>query len=395
MKITAIIAEYNPFHNGHAYHIKESCALAGETYIICVMSGNFVQRGEPAIADKWERTRMALYGGADLVIELPFLYATQSAEGFAMGAVEIVDALGCVDHLSFGSECCELSTLKSYAEVLANEPPEFQTMLRAYLDEGHSFPRARELALSGIFSGEADVLSSSNDILAVEYLKALIQFESKVEPLCIKRRGSGYRDSAMAVDFSSATAIRKELREHGVTGKVLSNLPPQSVSALAASPLVDTEEYFRLVQFKLRTMSTADIANIYDVTEGLENRIKSAAQSSKNYWELIMGIKSKRYTYTRVARVLLYCLFGVTKDAIGAANGNFPLYARVLGMRRHSKKLLAFLAKQSHIPVITKSSEFKDNPLLRYDILATDIYSLLSKEISPSGRDYTERFITL
>ncbi len=394
MKITAIIAEYNPFHNGHAYHIKESCALAGETYIICVMSGNFVQRGEPAIADKWERTRMALYGGADLVIELPFLYATQSAEGFAMGAVEIVDALGCVDYLSFGSECCELSTLRRYAEVLANEPIEFQADLKAYLDEGYSFPRARELALTGMF-GDAEVLSSSNDILAVEYLKALLQFESSVEPLCIKRRGSGYGDESMAVDFSSATAIRKELKEHGVTGKVLTNLPPSSVSALAASPLVDTEEYFRLVQFKIRTMTAAEIADIYDVTEGLENRIKSAAQSAKNYWELIMGIKSKRYTYTRVSRVLLYCLFGVTKDAIGAANGNFPLYARVLGMRRHSKKLLAFLTRQSHIPIITKSSEFKENPLLRYDILATDIYSLLNKEIMPSGRDYTERFITL
>lgn len=395
MKITAIIAEYNPFHNGHAYHIRETCEVVGETYIICVMSGNFVQRGEPAIADKWARTRMALYSGADIVIELPFLYATQSAEGFALGAVEIVDALNCVDHLSFGSESGNLPALQSNAQVLMDEPPEFKKMIRHHLNEGESFPRAREHALYEILREDFEAVSSSNDILAVEYLKALLQFESLVEPVCIQRRGSNYRDEAIVQEYSSATALRKEIRENGITGKVLDNMPAESLSCMNGLPLTDLDEYFRLIQFKLRTMPVAEIADIYDVSEGLEHRIKSAAQGAENYWQLIMGIKSKRYTYTRIARVLLYCLFGVTKELIESANGDYPLYARVLGMRSHSKKLLSFLSKKSRIPLITKSAQLNQSPLMRYDLLATDVYGLLNKEIAPSGRDFTERLIVL
>ncbi len=393
MKIAAIIAEYNPFHNGHALHLARTCEIAGECNIICVMSGNFTQRGEPAIADKWARARMALLGGADIVIELPFLFATRSAEGFARGGVELSGALGCVDYLSFGSESGELEQLKTLARILADEPPVFKEAVKKALATGVSFPRARDIALKTVTDGTADVLTGANNILAIEYLKALYATKSAVRPICVKREGSAYSELTMAANFSSASAIRAEIAAHGMSGMVAANVPPTVMKAMDFAPLTGGEYYFRLLAYKLRSMPLNEISAIHGVTEGLEYRIARAASEAKSLDEMIFAIKSKRFTYTRVMRVLLHCLMGVTDDAVKKCPS--PTYARVLGFKREKQGLLSRLAECSRIPLLTKPSEFTGGAALGFDILASDIYSLLNDAPLPASRDFTEKLIVV
>ena len=232
MNVLGIVSEYNPLHSGHVYHIAASREKTGATHAVCVMSGNFVQRGEPAIVDKWARAKMALNSGIDLVIELPVVFACASAEIFARGAVRILNQTGIINYLCFGSEQGELETLKRIASVLAEEPSEFRTSLKKYLKQGLSFPAAREKALTGYLRDvPGGIMDKSNNILAIEYLKALITTGSGMEPVTIRRKGSGYQDSIITETFSSATAIRNFLKETGsVSDPVLNgNIPSRRV----------------------------------------------------------------------------------------------------------------------------------------------------------------------
>jgi len=395
MKNIAIIAEYNPFHNGHAYMIEKVCEKHREANIVVVMSGNFVQRAEPAIFDKWARAKMALMCGADIVIELPFLYACRSAEGFAGGAVRLINALGCIDMLAFGSECADIAPLSDIAMVLADEPKELKEGIGSRMTEGVSFPRARDEALKSIMGGDAARhIDGPNNILAIEYLKALYRTKSHISPFNVPRAGAGYSDGKMHNGLSSATAIRRELTDKGINEAVLGNIPGGIAEIYRNTfMLKDFNEYFRLVSYKLRTMGIDEIENIAEVSEGLERRIKQAAQNAESLDGLVMDIKSKRYTYTRIKRILLNCLFGITKDLAENA-GAYPLYARVLGFRRKSD-ILPAIAKNSSVPVITKPSEFFDSPLLSYDILATDVYSLLFGKVAPASLDYTKKLVVV
>ncbi|HBU12883.1 MAG TPA: nucleotidyltransferase [Clostridiales bacterium] len=394
MKIAGIIAEYNPFHNGHALHIQKTREFTGATHIICVMSGNFVQRGQPALLDKWARAKMALLGGADMVIELPFLYAAQSAEGFAAGGVRLLSALRCVEFLSFGSECADLSTLDRQAALLAREPKELTLRIKALLKEGLSYPGARGMAVAEHLGIPKE--SAPNDILAVEYLKAIRRYHADMRPVPVQRTGGGYHDNTLRPSLSSASAIRAAIASSGVSDAILSNIPPACHSCFHEfTPLTDFSAHFKLLLYRIRSMRPGEIANLHDVSEGLEHRIIDCAKNAETLEELILAVKSKRYPYTRIQRILLYIFAGVTRELVRHANESVP-YARVLGFRQDASALLSEQSRRSAIPVLVRSSDFLQNKVLEHDFYASDLYALLhTHKNAPAGRDFRQPVITV
>lgn len=385
MRVTGIIVEYNPLHNGHIYHINKTKQITGCDYLVAIMSGNFVQRGEPALVNKWIRTEMALKSGVDLVIELPFIYSTSSAEGFAFGAVSSLNCLGFIDNICFGSEAENIKLLEYIAQILADEPIEYKTLLRKYLKEGISFPSARENALidyykiknPGIFNEKEliNILGSSNNILGIEYLKSIYRLSSKINPFSIKRVSNSYNQSVLTGSISSATSIRKNINNINI----IETLPDyvyntlQSEKKLGRCPIT-LSNFSNLILYKLRDSSIDYIKNLLDVGEGLENKIKKGAEKANNIYELIDSIKNKRYTSTRIKRILLYSLLGVTKDVKNSIKSPAG-YIRVLGFSENGRMLLRKANQNSSVPIITNPS-FKDSEILKYDIHSTDIYVL-------------------
>lgn len=336
-KVLGIIAEYNPFHNGHLYHIKKSIEETGASSVICVMSGNFVQRGNTSIVDKWTKTKMALANGVDLVLELPTIYSVSSAENFAEGAIRLLDSLKIVDTISFGMEAKDIASLNNIANVLYTEPKEYTTILEHELRKGVSFPKARENAVMMYLNDikqYANILTGSNNILAIEYLKAIKKLKSKLNPIGIRREKVLYNDEIIIDDFASATAIRKMI----ATGQFsdIQKVMPKSSYALLADELrkghyvLDLSKFQKEIIYNLRKMSVEEIAQLVDVSEGLENAIKNAANSSNNLVDFVNIVKSKRYTQTRIQRILIYALLGITNSKMLAFKKAVP-YARVLG----------------------------------------------------------------
>ena len=398
-KVLGIIAEYNPFHNGHLYHIKQSIQQSSADYIICVVSGNFVQRGNTAIIDKWTKAKMALANGADLVIELPTIYSTSSAENFAEGAIKTLDALGIVDDISFGMETSDISTLNNIANILYQEPKEYITMLNHELKKGISFPKARENAIMMYLNDikrYANILSGANNILGIEYLKAMKKLKSTLKPIGIQREKIFYHDEFIVDDFASATAIRKMIvnRQFNDIMKVM----PRSSYVLLAQELqnghyvLDLSKFQAEILYKLRTMTLQEIKDLPDVSEGLENSIKSAADSCNNIIDLVNIIKSKRYTQTRIQRILIYALLGITKKKMEASKKAVP-YIRVLGMNEHGKKLIS--------EAVTKNPKLNENKnrilkeMLQTDIYATNVYTLGYEKDSWANLDYTNKIVTM
>lgn len=300
-KILGIVSEYNPLHLGHLYHIKESKKMIKPDYTVAIMSGNFVERGDTAIVDKWSRAEMALNSGIDLVIELPLIYSISSAENFASGSIKILSSLGMDTTLSFGSECGDISILDEISNVLVEEPPEYLSMLNHSLASGVSFPKAREQALLMYLNDirrYANVLSESNNILGIEYLKSIKKQKAKLSAITIKRKGSNYNDLSLDNKFASGTAIRHAIN----TQTDVSNFIPKSTYKILKDKLEKNEIvnglsiFEQSIIYKLRSMSLEDISKLPDVNEGLENKIKKAADSCNNLTELKDKIKSKRYT---------------------------------------------------------------------------------------------------
>jgi predicted nucleotidyltransferase len=260
------------------------------------------------------------------------------------------------------------------------------------MDKGCSYPAARAKALMELLGEDARCyISRPNNILAVEYMKAIKRQGSPIVPLCIERAGSSYSDTVLSGEFASAAALRKEIAANGIDGKARQYMPAGSFL-----PLTDMDTYSRMILLRLRTMGKEEIEKIGEVTEGLENRIKKAADNSFDIDSLVLNIKSKRFTYTRIKRILLYCLLGITKDILQDANkGGYPLYARVLGFKKDSEMLVSLVSARSHIPVLAKSSGFRDSKMLDFDIMATDVYALLNKKILPAGQDFTKRLVVI
>lgn len=409
-RVVGIIAEYNPFHNGHYYHLHEAKERSGADYCIAVISGNFTQRGEPSIVNKWDKAYMAICGGADLVIELPTIYSVSSAENFANGAIKILDNLKIVDNFSFGAEAKDIATLNNIANVLYEEPKQYTNILNHELKKGISYPAARENAIMMYLNDikrYANILNSPNNILGIEYLKALKMQKSHLIPTMVQRKNVYYNDDRIVDDFASATAIRKMLirREYTDLRKVI---PKSTYQILGqeiknGNVILGLEKYEKEIIYTLRKMSTEEIADLPDVSEGLENAIKNSADNCNNLIELIDNIKSKRYTQTRIQRILIYALLGINKKMMENSKKVIP-YVRVLGFNQKGKELLSEIKRKNpKIHMITSVKKYieqnnnKNNKILmemlQTDISATNIYTLGYEYESKANLDFTNNMI--
>ena len=367
MKIAGIIAEYNPFHNGHLYQIEKTKKELNSDCIIAVMSGNFVMRGEPALFNKFLRAKSAVLNGVDLVIELPVPYALSSAEYFARGGVSILNSLNSVDFISFGAENDNLASLSSLADKLNSE--KIKTKVKENQKEG--IPVFSAIARE--FSHEEnEILKMSNNILAINYLKALKEINSPITPFPVKRKNTEYNDSLPKDNFISATGMREFLKE----GKDISPFMPEAAYNLIKdiSPVFE-EEFDKAISYILRIKSPDELIKYPDVSEGLENLMAKAVREAFTVKEIAGFIKSKRYAYTRIKRILFNILLDIPKNE----REKKPGYARVLGFSERGKELMAYLNKRSEIPIITNPtrSHYDLYPGLSLDLKASDIYSII------------------
>ncbi len=428
-KILGIIAEYNPFHNGHLYHLETSKKLTNCDFSVGIISGNFTQRGSTSIIDKWSKTKMAIQNGIDLVIELPVLYSISSAENFADGAVKILNSLGIVDYLSFGSETSDIEILENIANILYNEPNKYKNLLSDELNKGLSFPKARENALLGYIKNDnllkndkldfeeyKKALSSPNNILGIEYLKALKKYNSSIQPVCISRFATNYNSTDLSKsnnstsncnmencnlqNFASATAIRKLVKNKDFN-TIKSVIPEKSYSILIncltnGNIVPDLNCFEKEIIYTLRKMNIEEIANLPDVSEGLEYSIKKAANSCNTLNGFLDIVKSKRYTITRLQRILLYALLNISKEDMQLSKKIEKPYIRILGFNDNGKKIVSKIAKNHpELALITSVKKFIDNNsdidlqnMFNKDTFATDVYSLAFEKTSFSNLDF-------
>lgn len=388
-----IIAEYNPFHNGHAYQIQKARELSGADYCVVVMSGDFVQRGAPAIFDKYTRTKMALLSGADLVLEIPPVFAASSAEDFSACGVSMLDRLGVVSHLCFGSECGDIDILRSLADILYREPEEFSRLMKEYLKQGNTYPQARAMALADFFKEDNrnqfpdfdDVLSSPNNILGIEYCKAIQKRNSSLIPVTIKRQGKDYHDMELAdhsdavsgnctalcppfagdtcsFAFSSASAIRKAVKEtgSGISSSLKSQVPPAVWELMAETTPMFLDDFSALLSYRLLELHRHQIPfeRFGDVSSELAVRIDRQLLDFASFENRIQALKTRQYTYTRISRCLLHILLHMTEEDIRfRKQHDYLSYIRVLGFRKDAAGLLKAIKKASAMPFITKTAD--------------------------------------
>lgn len=467
MKIIGIITEYNPFHNGHAYQITEIRKRTGADYVVVAMSGNFVQRGTPAIIDKYARTKMALSCGADLVFELPTLWATSSAESFAMAGVTLFDHTGCIDEICFGAETDYLPLLTEIALLLVEEPQEYRHALSHFLKEGFPFPAARAKALCAYLANHSQatklqmvynmndissILSEPNNILAIEYLKAIHRRKSKLSPHLIKREGAGYHDTHIPKTLppqkddtcaspssyhapctsptASATAIRNVLASLSPsisstsTNNYIKNETHLSSSSLTAlSPVMPTpaynilteylydtpallaDDFSSILSYLLLSQKKENIIKIADSNEEITNRLIKNRYYFSSFSSFCSLNKSRDITYTRISRILLHLLLNITNaDYLLGKKLDYIPYLRILGFRRASSALLTELKKTASVPVISKLADApvalsdKAFYMLKKDIFAADLYDqVLSQKAkkTTSRSEYTRKIVLL
>jgi predicted nucleotidyltransferase len=404
MKVVGIIAEYNPFHFGHLYHLKTSQKITGADHVVCVMSGNFVQRGEPAVVNKWARAEMALKCGADLVVELPVVFSLSSAEFFALGAVKLLTQMGIVDFLCFGSESGKLEEIQKIGMLLSSEPLELQKLIKTEVDKGLVFPKARANALVRFLGNNVnDLVIKPNNILGIEYIKAIHKLKSSIKPVTIKRIGADYNSETIDGRIVSAKALRNLLTGKHTDINTLYRFLPLTVFEILKKHYHDNlcpvvaEDFTLLVLGLLRRASLDELKHCMDVSEGLHNRIKKAAYRASSFKDLIKKIKTKRYTQTRIQRSVFQFMVGIKKaDIKEASKIDTPLYIRVLGFNKKGRYLLKKIKNASSIPIITKVANYKklSHPLIKQlisrDIMATDLYSLAYKNSQTriGGQDY-------
>lgn len=394
MKIAAIIAEYNPFHNGHLYLAEQVKKETGADYLVAIMSGNFTQRGLPAMADKFTRAKTAIACGIDVVFELPIFYATASAERFASGAVSLVNSLGCIDFLAFGSESGNLSELTELSSFLLDEPKDLQGQIQKHLKLGLSYPNAIVGALQN-FTGKVpdaspELLDTPNNMLAIEYLKALQRSSSSVVPYTTTRIGTDYHDDTRAFTdkktkrtYASASAIRTIFGTK--TGSIAYAAPmlPTSVyrqlsSGYGKTLPVELDDFSLLLSYRLSLETAETLCKYLDMSPELANRIIKERTDYCSFMDFIQKLKHKQYTFARINRALLHVLLGITDDYL--AYGLLPApYARLLAMRKSSSELMKTMKEHSQIPLITKAADRSLAPeaerLFALDVFAANLYS--------------------
>lgn len=367
MEAVGIAAEYNPFHAGHALHIRETRRALGGRPVVAVMSGHFVQRGDCAILDKWTRARMALEGGAALVLELPTVWAVSSAERFARGAVELLAATGVVSHLSFGSECGQADKLRQVAACLDSEP--YQAGLRRFLDEGMPFAACRQRAVREVLGEDlSGLLSHPNNNLGVEYIRTLRALNSQIQPFTIPRAGAAH-DGGSHPEYPSASCLRERL----LAGAV----PADNPACLAYGE--------RWVLAALRAMEEQDFASLPDSGEGLSHRLYQAVRRGRTLEEVYALAKTKRYAHARIRRMALW-------GALGLRAGDRPAhppYLRVLGADEEGRALLREMKSRASLPVVTKPAHGRGLALMELEARCTDLYQLCRREPGPCGEEWT------
>lgn len=404
MKIVGLITEYNPFHNGHLYHIQKAKEVSGADSVVVVMSGNYVQRGAPAIMPKHLRAEVALKAGVPVVIELPVCYATGSAEYFARGAISLFEQLGCIDSICFGSECGNYPLLENIAHMIADEPEEYAFLLQEALRKGHSFPLARQMALKTYLKDPSldEILEQPNNILGIEYIKALYQKKSSMNAYTIKRKTSAYHDQELSENYSSASAIRKLLAFAGSSlrvdkdgmfdepglSEVLTRLedqvPPSCIRSLEETHRVRypvySNDFSLLMKYKLLTGSRDSLVKYMDVTEDLANRIINNRNDFITFDQFCDLLKTRDMTYSRISRCLLHILLNIKKsDLLDYEKDGGCQYARILGFRKDCADILSLLKRSASIPLLTKPSQkdiLSDSGIrmLEQDIFAADLY---------------------
>ncbi|HWR43222.1 nucleotidyltransferase [Sporomusa sp.] len=394
MNAVGMIVEYNPFHNGHLWHLNEAKRISGAQFAIGVMSGNFLQRGEPAMIDKWSRAAMAVKAGVDLIIELPAVFTVRSAQYFATGGIQLLGRLGIVSHICFGAESADLSMLTAAAEALSGS--DIVNTLRQKMRTGQTYAASLALTLSESLGIDPGVIHSPNNILAIEYLRAIATYAPQLIPLPIQRLSSNYHDNFITSNIASATAIRASITKNTLLspGSIAWQTLP-SASAEQINTLITTgrapvtlDAFSNIILAKLRTMPLNELSSLPDVTEGLHNKISDSALKASTVQELFSFIKSKRYPLTRLQRIIVHALLGTTKPKIARFDQSGPLYARVLAFNQNGRMLLREIDRHSTVPVITKTSHFLTSKqrqndeltlfqdMLAYDITATDMYVL-------------------
>lgn len=402
--ILAVIAEYNPFHNGHLYQFQKAKKDTDSKYSIAILGGNFTQRGSTSVVDKWSKAQMALDNGFDLVVELPLLYSISSAENFAEGSIKLLDSMKVVDFLSFGTETDDLQILDKIATILYEEPKAFKSLLSIELKKGISFPKARSNALMMYLKDiqkYTNILSSPNNILAIEYLKALKKYKSIIKPYSIQRFESEYNSNKISGNIASSTAIRNIIKDDNIP--LLKKLLPESSFSILFENIKnghivsDLSVFEKEIIYNLRKMDINEIKDLPDVSEGLEHLIKKAADSCNTLNDLLNMISTKRYTKTRLQRILLYSLIGISKNDMDMSKKVYP-YMRVLGFNYKGKFLVSEIAKANpKLEIITSVKRFTDlntnrnyKIMMQKEILATNIYTLGFEQDSLSNLDYTK-----
>lgn len=400
MNVIGIIAEYNPFHNGHAYQIAHVKKNLHADYIVVAASGDYVQRGEPALLDKYTRARMALSSGADLVLELPVLWSTASAELFAEAGISLFEKTGCVNGICFGAESGDLALLRRIADVLADEPAALKASLKRNLKSGNTFPKAREAALLSYFADAADqdgalpvsteTLSSPNNILALEYLKSLRRRASSITPYLLKREGAAYHETSIRSGASevpaSASAIRHTLfaggagaSEDSADGILHHAMPQEALSILqdyrADFPLLCADDFSGILGYLLLSSSATQLARTADSSPEFANRMQNQLPYYTSFSSFASRLKSKEMTLTRINRILLHSILGITSSdyACGNALDKIP-YLRILGFRESAAPLLAALKASAAVPLITRPSQAPK-------LLSTDAMQVFERDV--------------
>lgn len=391
MNIAGITAEYNPFHTGHAYQISALKAQLGpDTSVVAVMSGSWVQQGRPAVTDKWTRARMALNGGADLILELPMVWAAASAESFARGAVELLCRCGVIDTLCFGSETGELAPLLAAAECL--DSPDYPEQLRKALEGGASFAAARQAAVEALIGPAGAALASPNNNLGVEYLRALRSLHSNIKPVTIRREGAAHNSlDRTGEGFRSATQLRQHLAR-GEWEAVRPYVPAGNLDILQSAPLADPRLGERAVLACLRKMTAEDWAKLPDAGagEGLPQRLERAGRQCRSLDDFFTLAKTRRYAMARLRRMALWAFLGLTAADVPAE----PPYLRVLGFNARGREVLKQMKTTAQLPILTKPAHARelDGPgrrLFELEAQCTDLYGLFLPQLPPPGQEWT------
>ncbi|ALC17243.1 putative nucleotidyltransferase [Desulfuromonas soudanensis] len=403
MRAVGLITEYNPFHNGHLHHLRESLSVTGAEVSVAIMSGHFLQRGEPALLDKWLRAQMALAAGVDVVIELPFPWACNSAPHFARGAVQALTALGGIDALCFGSEAGEIDPLRRCADLLATEGKTVAAETAALLRQGINYPAARARSVAGVDSAAAALLETPNNILGLEYLRALTGTDSPIVPFTIARTGAGYHDEEACGEIASATGIRRMLGEgRGVEPYLPPAVHEIFVGAMASGMSLDFDHLHRLLLGRI-LRGPEFLAGLYQIEDGLAERLFAAALESSSYDDLVDSIKSRHLTRTRIQRILAYALNETRRDEMDALLEAGPLYLHLLGSSEKGRAFLGSCRKTLTLPLVQNYSRIQPllkrrygvatpslrlaRQMLESELRATRVYTLLMKDFAAGNRN--------